>query len=232
MTLVHPATRRSIPTRSHCTHRPTTHAPAASTTPAASATSTPTTDDDRRDDGALLRAGDDASMRVLVDEYAGLVYRVAFNALGRRDLAEEATQETFVRAWRAADQFDEARGGMVPWLTTIAYRVAIDLHRRERRAPVVSLDDVQVTPVVDGRTMESVEAVGRVRDAISTLAPDDAELVRLHHFDGLTYADIGRRLGVPEGTIKSRSFRVRRELVSLLADLAPETARDTLTPSR
>jgi RNA polymerase sigma-70 factor, ECF subfamily len=220
MTVTLTTTRRSIPTRSHRTHRPATHAPAARTSEAPA-----------RDDGALLRAGDDASMRVLVDEYAGLVYRVAFNALGRRDLAEEATQETFVRAWRAADRFDESRGGMAPWLTTIAYRVAIDLHRREQRSFTVSLDDVQVTPVVDGRTIESVEAVGRVRDAIRALAPDDAELVRLHHFDGLTYADIGLRLGVPEGTIKSRSFRVRRELVSLLADLAPESARDTLSPA-
>jgi RNA polymerase sigma-70 factor, ECF subfamily len=222
MTFAPTMDRPSIPTRSHRAHRPVTPAPVA----------TPATDVARPGDGALLRAGDDASMRVLVDRYAGLVYRVAHNALGRRDLAEEATQETFVRAWRAADRYDETRGGMAPWLTTIAYRVAIDLHRRERRAPVVSLDDAPITPVVDGRTMESVEAVGRVRDAISTLAPDDAELVRLHHFDGLTYADIGRRLGVPEGTIKSRSFRVRRELVSLLADLAPEGPRDALAPPR
>jgi RNA polymerase sigma-70 factor, ECF subfamily len=223
MTLAPTMARPSNPTRSHRTHRPATPAPAA--------TGALTTDAGRRDDGALLRAGDDASMRVLVEEYASLVYRVALNALGRPDLAEEATQETFVRAWRAAEQFDETRGGMAPWLTTIAYRVAIDVHRRERRAPVVSLDDNPITLVVDGRTMESVEAVGRVRDAIRALAPDDAELVRLHHFDGLTYADIGRRLGVPEGTVKSRSFRVRRELVSLLADLAPETAQDALTPT-
>ena len=231
MTLVHPTTRGSIPTRSHCTHRPAFHAPAHHA-PATHPSDARTPDACRRDDGALLRKGDDASMRVLVDEYAGLVYRVAYNALGRGDLAEEATQETFVRAWRAADRYDETRGGMAPWLTTIAYRVAIDLHRREQRAPVASLEDTPITLVVDGRTMESIEAVGRVRDAIRALAPDDAELVRLHHFDGLTDADIGLRLGVPEGTIKSRSFRVRRELVSLLADLAPETTRDVLDASR
>jgi RNA polymerase sigma-70 factor, ECF subfamily len=225
MTLLHPSMRRAAPSRAALPSR------ARGTDPTPDHTVDHTADRTSHL-VAGLRAGDEHAMREIVRTYGAVVFRVAFNALGRQDLAEEATQETFLRAWRAADRFDEERGSLGPWLTTIAYRVAIDVHRRERRAPSAPLDEAHVPAVVvDARTMESAEAVGRVRQAISTLAPDDAELVRLHHFHGLTYADIGRRLGVPEGTVKSRSFRVRRELVSLLADLAPEPARRALAPS-
>src|SRR3954470_10129434 len=84
---------------------------------------------------------DPSAVRAVYRAYGGLVYAVAHRVLGRRDLAEEATQQTFVRAWQAADRLDPQRDPG-PWLATIAKRAALDIHRREARRTTKALDDV------------------------------------------------------------------------------------------
>jgi RNA polymerase sigma factor (sigma-70 family) len=91
---------------------------------------------------AKFAAGDPDGVRFVYQRYARLVYAVAFKLLGERGLAEEATQQTFLSAWRAAASFDASRE-LGPWLATIARRTAIDIHRREARRPVgVGLEQV------------------------------------------------------------------------------------------
>lgn len=80
-------------------------------------------------------------MREVYRAYGRLVYAVAYQVLGERGLAEEATQQTFMQAWRAASSYDPARE-LGPWLATIARRTAIDIHRREARQRHDALDDV------------------------------------------------------------------------------------------
>lgn len=170
---------------------------------------------------AGFAAGNPDAVRAVYGAYGRLVYAVAYKLLGDRELAEEATQQAFVQAWRAAGSYDPARE-MGPWLATIARRAAIDVHRREARSGHGSLDDADpADPALISLppSVEQVYDVWEVRRAIGTLDPADAELVRLQHFDGLTHAQIAERLGVPVGTVKSRSFRVHRRLAGLLGHL-------------
>ena len=88
-----------------------------------------------------FRRREAGGVRALYREYGRLVYAVAHRVLGQHDLAEEATQQTFVRAWQAAERFDVDRDP-APWLATIAKRTAIDIYRREARRPTVALADV------------------------------------------------------------------------------------------
>src|SRR6476660_4950150 len=88
-----------------------------------------------------FRRRDPEAVRVLYREYGRLVYAVAHRVLGRRDLAEDAVQQTFVNAWQAADRFDVTRDP-ASWLATIARRSAIDIYRREQRRPASELADV------------------------------------------------------------------------------------------
>ena len=81
---------------------------------------------------AAFRRRDPDAVRELYRRYGRLVYAVAHRVLGRRDLAEDAVQQTFVNAWQAADRFDVTRDP-ASWLATIARRNAIDIHRREVR---------------------------------------------------------------------------------------------------
>lgn len=172
-----------------------------------------------------FRTGDESAVRAVYDTYGRLVFSVAMRVLGDRSLAEEATQQTFVQAWRNAAQFDGDRE-MGPWLATIVRRVAIDIHRREARRPHESIETASsaepalVSPPPD---VEQIETVWLVRAAIDSLAPDERQVVQLQHLEGLTHAQISDRLGVALGTVKSRSFRAHKQLAVRLAHLREPT---------
>ncbi len=168
-----------------------------------------------------FRRGDDEAVRAVYRAYGRLVFSVALRTLGRRDLAEEATQQTFVQAWRAGDRLDPGRDPG-PWLATIARRAAIDIYRRERRRRVEALeglspDDPAVTTLPPD--IDRWHDRWQVRHAIDALVPDEREVVRLQHIEGLTHAKIAERLGVPVGTVKSRSHRAHRRLAESLSHL-------------
>jgi RNA polymerase sigma factor (sigma-70 family) len=172
---------------------------------------------------ARFRDGDPEAVRAAYAAYGRLVYAVAHRILTDRGLCEEATQQTFLNAWRAAATVDPGRE-LGPWLATIARRVAIDIYRREALRGVRPLeavpsdDSALITPAV---AVEDVHDIWEVRRAVSLLPKDEREVVRAQHFDGLTHPQIAARLGVPVGTVKSRSFRAHRRLAAALGHLRP-----------
>ena len=158
-----------------------------------------------------------------IETYGRLVYSVAFKVLGDVGLAEDATQQTFVQAWRAADSYDPTRA-LGPWLASIARRAAIDVYRRTRRHQTTyGLDSVDAALASPPPSAEQIYEVWEVRRAIDALPADDRELVRLQHFLGLSHAEIADRLDIPLGTVKSRTFRVHRRLVGMLSHLRSDT---------
>jgi RNA polymerase sigma-70 factor (ECF subfamily) len=170
---------------------------------------------------AAFRRRDANGVRALYRRYAPLVYAVAHRVLGDHQLAEDASQQTFVRAWQAADRIDVDRDP-ASWLATIAKRSAIDVYRREARRPASALSDV----AADDRALVSLppdldvlDAVWHVRRAIEALPPDEASIVRMQHLDGMTQSEIAARLGISLGTVKSRSHRAHRKLAALLGHL-------------
>jgi RNA polymerase sigma-70 factor, ECF subfamily len=161
------------------------------------------------------------AVRALYREYGRLVYAVAHRVLGRHDLAEDAVQQTFVRAWQAADRIDLERDP-APWLATIAKRTAIDVYRRESRREADTLENVATDdPAVVSLPpdLATLDAVWHVRRAIDTLLPEEAVIVRMQHLDGMTQTDIADNLGIALGTVKSRSYRAHRKLAELLRHL-------------
>jgi RNA polymerase sigma-70 factor (ECF subfamily) len=167
---------------------------------------------------ARFADGDPEAVRAVYRAYGRLVYAVAYRLLGDRSLSEEATQQTFLKAWRASTRIDPSRE-LGPWLATIARRVAIDLHRREAGRSAASLDAVTSTDralVCSPASDETVSDIWEVRRAVCALPDEDQQVVRLQHFEGLTHAQIAQRLGVPIGTVKSRSFRAHRRLATAL----------------
>ena len=168
-----------------------------------------------------FRDGDPAAVRAVYQSYGSLVYGVAYSVLGNRSLAEDATQQAFVKAWRAADTFDERRE-MGPWLATIARRVAIDVYRSEARRggdPIESVSPADPALTSRPESAETVYDVWEVRRAVAELPDDEREIVRLQHFEGLTHVAIAERLKLPPGTVKSRSFRAHKRLAAELGHL-------------
>ena len=170
---------------------------------------------------ARFRQGDPDAVRSVYRSHGRLVYAVAYKVLGDRGLAEDATQQTFVKAWRAAQSFDESRE-LGPWLAAIARRVAIDIYRREALRTADPIDSVAAGDPALVSTPQSAEAiydVWEVRQAVAQLPPDEQEVVRLQHLDGFTHAQIAEQLAVAVGTVKSRSFRAHKRLATMLGHL-------------
>jgi RNA polymerase sigma-70 factor (ECF subfamily) len=182
------------------------------------------------DDAGLasrFASGDADSVRVVYQSYGRLVFSIAFKVLGDTGLAEDATQQTFVQAWRrrfvvrpepppgslAVDDRQARRHRRVP------ARAAVPQPRRRRHGhrPQPGL---ACRPSVD-----QMNDVAEVRRALDELPPTDRDLIRMQHFDELSHAEIARELEIPLGTVKSRTFRAHRRLAGLLAHLRAEPAR-------
>jgi len=179
---------------------------------------------------ARFRDGNPEAVRAVYAVYRSLVYAVAYRVLDDRGLSEEATQQTFLKAWRAAGRIDPGRE-FGPWLATIAKRVAIDLYRRETLRAADPLDSIarDHPALVRGpAATEDCDDAWEVRRAVSELPDDELEIVRLQHFERLTHAQIAARLAIPVGTVKSRSFRAHRRLAAGLGHLRREIGDERL----
>lgn len=167
-----------------------------------------------------FRNGDPDAVRELYDRYGRPVFSVAYRALGDRNLAEEAVQLTFLQAWRAAGRFDVDREAG-PWLYAIARRVAVDLYRRERRHLAADEEpEVAVLP----QSFEATWETWQVRIALDQIPEDEQVVLRATHYLGLTHEETSERLGIPVGTVKSRSHRAHQRMAGLLSHLKEATA--------
>jgi len=166
---------------------------------------------------AQFRAGDPDAIRELYGRFGGAVSTVARSIVRDPELASEVVQSTFVKAWRSAHQFEGDRE-LAPWLYAIARRTAIDALRKEHK-PTRGDHEPEIDVGVEPHTFERTWIQFEVRQAIDSLPADEREVVRRSHLLGETHAQIAEAMGVPVGTVKSRSGRAHRRLASALAHL-------------
>lgn len=169
---------------------------------------------------ARFREGDPDAVRELYGDFNRPVFTVAYRALGDRSLAEEAVQHTFLQAWRAAHRFDPKRPPG-PWLYAIARRVAVDLYRRERRHES-DADEPEVAILPP--SFEGMWEAWQVRIALEQVPAEERAVLHATHYLGLTHTETAERLGIPVGTVKSRSHRAHRRMAGLLAHLNEASA--------
>jgi len=159
-------------------------------------------------------AADDAVLRDVYERFGGAVYTVALSILGDPGRAADVVQSTFVNAWQAASRFNPDQE-LAPWLYTIARRQAIDAYRRDRRSRPV--DAAELDDATAAVSLEATWEAWQVRVALDQLSEDERVVVKLAWFEGLAHTEIAEALGVPVGTVKSRSHRAHRRLAELLA---------------
>ena len=127
------------------------------------------------------------------------------------DVAEDLTAETFFKVVRAAARFDPERGTAKAWILTVARNVLADWRRRARLRQYVTLgsmhDLAHDAPSPEERLMKE-EEVGRMLDAVATLGAGDRELIGLRYGSGLDTADLAQILGISEGNVRTRLWRV------------------------
>ncbi|HVO09209.1 MAG TPA: sigma-70 family RNA polymerase sigma factor [Vicinamibacteria bacterium] len=168
--------------------------------------------------------GDTDAFAVLYARYSRPVFAVLLRLAGRRALAEDWLQETFVRVWLAASTHDPARGALRSWIFKIALNVArSELARKRHSAPHLPLDELDLADgeALESRLAEDLDGDRRARALAQALArlPDFMrEVVVLRCSRELSFAQIAEVTGAPEGTLKSRFHRA---VAALRAALAP-----------
>lgn len=167
-----------------------------------------------------IQRGDEAALAALYDRHARFVSAVALRILGDRELAEEVLQDTFLRSWHHVDSYDPSRGQVVAWLLGIARNRAIDMLRsrshRARRRELSNLSDT--APADDAEFPDAVALREVMTRAMSILPMDQRQIIELAYYGGLSQAEIARQLGLPLGTVKSRT---RSGMEKLRVELRP-----------
>ncbi len=182
-----------------------------------------------REDEAITQAqaGDRLAFGNLVRTYRPGVVNVVYRMCGDAALAEDAAQDTFVRAWEHLNSFrprsDSPGASFRNWLYRIATNCAVSELRRRR--PTVNIDDLALPDDRRGpeRRAELAERVEVVRQAVLALPEASRSALILREYEGLSYRDIAETLEIPIGTVMSRLAYARRQLRDRLASLVEAT---------
>jgi RNA polymerase sigma-70 factor, ECF subfamily len=174
------------------------------------------------DEELLERVGrrDHDAFEVLYRRYSRSVLGLALRRLGDRGRAEDALQETFTAIWRAAKTYRPERGAAAPWLFAVA-RNSISDRGRARREPPAEAPDEPSLEAGPGELAEQSWLSWRVHSALETLPEHERQLIELAYWSGLSQSEIADMVGIPLGTVKTRT----RSALARLADQLEEELR-------
>lgn len=168
-----------------------------------------------------IGSGDGFALEELMRRRHGHVFATCMGVLHNREDAFDATQETFAAVWRSAAGF---RGDSAPgtWIHRIALNESIDMLRRKRRAHLIDIDRArEPADKGAGDQLEAVELRETLQRAWARLTPALREILLLAYAQAMPLNEVARALGLPLGTVKSRSFRGRQQLATLLEGDVP-----------
>lgn len=160
----------------------------------------------------------------LVRSHTRLVYGACYRFTGRVDEAHDLTQEVFLRVFRSLHTYNPESGAFRTWLVRLTRNLLIDHYRKNKKHQAVDpIEDqlyaLEETSGIGGqadRLLRRREAQDALQSALSQLSPELREAVILRDFQEMEYREIGESLDIPEGTVKSRINRGRRELARRL----------------
>jgi RNA polymerase sigma-70 factor (ECF subfamily) len=166
-----------------------------------------------------LSARDRDAFEELYRRYGSSAYGLALRITAQEALAQEVLQDAFLALWRAPEAFDPARGGFRSFFLSLVHHRAVDVVRREdrlrRRGERASnLEPIRGEDVADDVVEGSYLAVRRkqVREALTALPAEQRQVVELAYFGGHTQSRIAEMLGIPLGTVKTRTLAAMRKL--------------------
>jgi RNA polymerase sigma-70 factor (ECF subfamily) len=175
-------------------------------------------------DGELIERclrRDNAAWEEIVSRFRRKVFHIAYKFTGKHDQAEDLTQEVFLKVFKSLDKFHRD-ADFSTWLSSVARNYCIDHYRASKREREVLVEDLVAfdrAPAKSGnphRTLEDLDRRGFLRRGLALLPDKLREAVVLRDLQGLSYQEMADRLGLPEGTVKSRINRGREELTRLL----------------
>lgn len=162
---------------------------------------------------------DDLLVRTLYEEHAGPVYAFCVRWTGDAQRAEDVVQEVFLRAWRNLPRVDLRSRPARPWLLAVARNVLTDQHRARGSRPVTTEDDSALASLPAPDELDRAVESWQVATALRQLTPQHREVLVHAHWLGLSVAETAAVLGIPAGTVKSRTYYATRALRLTLEEM-------------
>jgi RNA polymerase sigma-70 factor, ECF subfamily len=184
---------------------------------------TPPVDASEASDADLLaRVGehDREAFEILYGRYVRPVFSLALRRLGDRGHAEDAVQEAFAAIWRSASTYRPERGAAGGWLYTVARNAIVDRLRRNGPAYDSELPELASSEAGPAQQAEDSYVSWRVHRALEELPPREREVIELAYWSGMSQSEVADYLGLPLGTVKTRT---RSGLARLAEELEGET---------
>jgi RNA polymerase sigma-70 factor (ECF subfamily) len=169
---------------------------------------------------ARILSGDPAAERALYEQHVDRVYRLAYRLAGSDDLAQDFTQDTFVRAFERLKDF-RGDSSLSTWLHAIAVSVSLNGLRKVARFRKREADLTEATSMPVARVAEP-DLKLRMARAVDALPDGYRTVFVMHDIEGYTHEEIGTALGIEAGTSKAQLSRARAKLRQALADFAGE----------
>jgi RNA polymerase sigma-70 factor (ECF subfamily) len=181
--------------------------------------------------------GDQLAWDAIVRQYRRKVFNVAYKFVGRHDEAEDLTQDVFLKIFKSLGTFDR-RANFQTWLISVSRNLCIDHYRsvrQERQAIDHQVDPNALSPAAHEpgpiAALEQQDRVVLLREALAALPESLRKAVLMRDIQELTYQEIADRLGLPEGTVKSRINRGRTELARQIRRMRGDDYRPSGTKS-
>ena len=166
---------------------------------------------------ARIAKRDHEAFELLYHRYVRPIFGFALRRLRDRPRAEDVTQETFAAIWRSAASYRPERGPAAPWLYTIARNAVVD-RQRARQEPSGEVPDLATLEPGPADRAESGFVSFRVHGALDALPDKEREVLELAYWSGLSQTEVAGFLGIPLGTVKTRTRSALARLADILED--------------
>ena len=174
---------------------------------------------------ACFQDGDARAFEAVFDRHAAVAFSLAYRICGRRAIAEDIVQESFLSLWRSGARYDRTRGSVRSWILSTVHNRAIDSFRKERLTSNRNLSEEGLvermpSPQRTEAEFERRDDARQVRAALTTLPEEQRRVIELAYFGGFSHTQIADLLGLPAGTVKGRMRLGLTKMRLALADPA------------
>jgi len=175
--------------------------------------------------------GSDGALSEIFRRYSSQVLGLARRVLRDPSIAEEVVQDVFLKFWREPDRFDSSRGNLRSFLLAMTHHRSVDLIRSESARRIREERDARLAaetgPDIEEEVWQMAQAQ-KVQFALAGLPEGERNVIELAYYGGLTYREVASRLGLPEGTVKSRIRAGLKRLALMLEEKLPQGAVDAV----
>lgn len=166
---------------------------------------------------------DAALVRLLHEEHAGPLYAFCVRFTGDPQRAEDVVQEVFLRAWRSLSSTDLRSRPVRPWLLHVARNLLTDAHRASQSRPVLVANDSALESAVASDELDRAVEAWQVAAALARLSAEHREVLIHAHWMGRSVTETAAALGIPPGTVKSRTYYAVRAVKLVLEEMGVDS---------